>query len=228
MTKTTVSLLPLLSPSLQTCNYTVGQHAPHWPSVKYDHQFGPYPFIAIPLPPMGGGRCSSPPAPFPPPHGHFTPRSPHPSQLPRRKASRWGISASTISTKWITFTFNPGQISTWTYLGKSSAFLFFFFFPALIPPPSPDRPHHLKTTYTKLKYEVSPFKSCCCKRLPDRMIDTRLRCVRRAAYVKGYILYMHIITVKEWRLPCCRLLTWGERERCRCLWNPITSQAHGY
>lgn len=90
------SSLPLSSH--QTCNYSVGQHAPHWPTVKYDHQFGPYPFIAIPPPPMGASRCFSPPAPFPPPPTISPPIHLTPSQLPHRKASRWGISPSTIST----------------------------------------------------------------------------------------------------------------------------------
>lgn len=85
MTKTTVSLLPHSLPlsSNQTCNYSVGQRDPHWPTVKYDHQFGPYPFIAVPLPPNGAARCCSPPQassshrqPFHPPL-HLTPLNCH-------------------------------------------------------------------------------------------------------------------------------------------------------
>lgn len=86
--------LPLSS--TQTCNYSVGQRAPHWPTVKYDHQFGPYPFIAVPPPPIGPVDVVHP-QPLPASAGHFTPHPTHPSQLPHRKASRWGISPSTIS-----------------------------------------------------------------------------------------------------------------------------------
>lgn len=105
---------PSFIPSLrsnQTCNYSVGQRAPRWPTVKYGHQFGPYPFIAIPPPSIGSVCFSSPPSypmsplfrrrrqplatsqrPF---HPSFT--SP-PSQLPRGRASRWGILPGTICT----------------------------------------------------------------------------------------------------------------------------------
>lgn len=105
---------PLSFPPLcsnQTCNYSVGQRAPRWPTVKYGHQFGPYPFITIP-PPSIGPVCFTnpltPPTPthkppfLPPPatshwpfHPSFT--SP-PSQLPRGTASGWGILPGTICT----------------------------------------------------------------------------------------------------------------------------------
>lgn len=105
MTKTSVSLPPpLLLPlsSNQTCNYSVGQSGPRWHAVKYDHQFGPYPFITVsPLLSWDGWCYSS--APLSPNVGHFpytglthTHGSPHLSQLPCGRASKWGISPSTI------------------------------------------------------------------------------------------------------------------------------------
>lgn len=96
--------LPLLLPlsSNQTCNYSVGQSGPRWHAVKYDHQFGPYPFITVsPLLSWDGWCYSS--APLSPNVGHFpytglthTHGSPHLSQLPCGRASKWGISPSTI------------------------------------------------------------------------------------------------------------------------------------
>lgn len=69
-------VLPLsLSFSLsseQTCNYSVGQHTPHWPTVKYDHQFSPYPFIAFPPPLVGLVDVADAQA-LPTTTGHFTP-----------------------------------------------------------------------------------------------------------------------------------------------------------
>lgn len=88
LTKNTVSPLSPFPGSLyanQTCNYSTGQHVPHWPTVKYDHQFGPYPFITILPPPMGHEmlfmpRLFPPPLailPYPTPFTHLTPLNCH-------------------------------------------------------------------------------------------------------------------------------------------------------
>lgn len=96
-------LLSVLFPSLsvsplhsnQTCNYSVGQHAPHWPTVKYDHQFGPYPFIAIP-PPSIGAVCFSPPAPL----RHHRPFHP-PFTSPLSTATRQSVKMRNIARHYL-------------------------------------------------------------------------------------------------------------------------------
>lgn len=177
MTKTTVSIPPLSLPlsSNQTCNYSAGQHDSLWPTVKYDHPFGPYPFIAIPPRSMGlldVAPPPSPPSPFPITAGHFNPLHLTPLNCHATKRQdeeyHWALSPCNELLSLLTLDRYPLELT-------STNLFFFFFSSASYPTPTHWWPLHFKTTYTKLKYEVSPFTSCRCKHLCDGIIDRRWR-----------------------------------------------------
>lgn len=142
-------LLSLSFPSLplssnQTCNYSVGQHAPHWPTVKYDHQFGPYPFIAILPPPMGTVDVANPQSLPTTSTGHFTPPihlTPLNCHIARRQDEeyRQALSPRNELLSLLTLDWYPLELT-------SANHLLFFFFSSISSPPAEHptlKPHTL-------------------------------------------------------------------------------------